>query len=61
MSDDPAAQAHALVEHLFALLPDCRALVPQLEAGGDAESMSAQAELSALAKEAHEQICPLPV
>ena len=31
-SDEPAAQAHALVERLFALLRDCRALVPQLEA-----------------------------
>ena len=43
-SDEPAAQAHALLERLFVLLHDCRALVPQLEAGGDAESMSAQAE-----------------
>ena len=58
MSDDPAAQAQALVERLFALLHDCRALVPQLETGEASESMSAQAELAALAKEAHEQICP---
>ena len=57
MSDEPAARA-VLVERLFALLHDCRALVPQLEAGGGSESMSAQAELAALAKEAHEQICP---
>ena len=32
MTDEPAAQAHALLERLFALLHDCRALVPQLEA-----------------------------
>jgi hypothetical protein len=35
MSDnEPAAEAHALLERLFALLHDCRAVVPQLEAGG---------------------------
>jgi hypothetical protein len=44
MNDEPAAQAHALLERLFALLRDCRAVVPQLEAGGVSESMSAQAE-----------------
>jgi hypothetical protein len=33
-----------LLERLFALLHDCRAVVPQLEAGGDSEPMSAQAE-----------------
>jgi len=43
-SDGPAQLAHALLERLFALLRDCRAVVPQLEAGGDSESMSAQAE-----------------
>jgi hypothetical protein len=32
------------MERLFALLHKCRALVPQLEAGGAEESMSAQAE-----------------
>jgi len=31
MSDEPAAQAHALLERLFALLHDCRAPAPQLE------------------------------
>ena len=45
MSDEPAARAVALVERLFALLHDCRALVPQLEAAGpDPEPVSAQAE-----------------
>jgi hypothetical protein len=35
----------ALVERLFALLHECRALVPQLEgAGRDPERVSAQAE-----------------
>ena len=44
-SDEPAAQAHALLERLFALLRDCRAAVPQLEAAGpDPEPVSAQAE-----------------
>ena len=43
-SDEPAAQAHAPLERLFALLHDCRAVVPQLEAGEVSESMSAQAE-----------------
>jgi hypothetical protein len=33
MSNEPAAQAHLLLERLFALLRDCRALVPQLEGG----------------------------
>ena len=31
MSEEPAARAVALVEQLFALLQDCRALVLQLE------------------------------
>jgi hypothetical protein len=45
MSDEPAAQAHALLERLFALLHDCRAVVPQLEASPtDPEPVSAQAE-----------------
>ena len=45
MSDDPAGQAVALVERLFALLHDCRAVVPQLEASRtDPEPVSAQAE-----------------
>jgi hypothetical protein len=45
MSEEPAARAVALVERLFALLHDCRALVPQLEgAGAESESVSAQAE-----------------
>ena len=44
-SDEPAAQAHALLERLFALLHDCRAVVPQLEAARtDPEPVSAQAE-----------------
>jgi hypothetical protein len=45
MSHEPAAQAHALVERLFALLHDFRALVPQLEGAGlDPEPVSRQAE-----------------
>lgn len=43
-SDEPAAHAHALLERLFELLHDGRALVPKLEAGAVSESMSAQAE-----------------
>jgi hypothetical protein len=45
MADEPAAQAVALVERFFALLHDCRALVPELEATcTDPEPVSAQAE-----------------
>jgi hypothetical protein len=45
MSEEPAARAAALVERLFALLHDCRALVPQLEGpGSEPESVSAEAE-----------------
>jgi hypothetical protein len=45
LSSEPAAQAHPLVERLFALLHDCRAVVPQLEAARtDHEAVSAQAE-----------------
>ena len=45
MSEEPAARAVALVERLFALLHDCRAFVPQLEAAGaDPEPVCAQAE-----------------
>jgi hypothetical protein len=44
-SDEPAELAHALLDRLFALLHDCRAVVPQLEPGGQRqESVSAQAE-----------------
>jgi hypothetical protein len=44
-SDEPAAQDHALLERLFALLHDCRAVVPQLEAAPtDPEPVSVQAE-----------------
>ena len=44
-SDEPAALAHALLDRLFALLHDCRAVVPQLEPGGQRqEPVSAQAE-----------------
>ena len=43
-SDEPAAHAHALLERLFELLHDGRALVPKREAGAVSESMSAQAE-----------------
>jgi hypothetical protein len=44
MSDEPAAQAHVLLERLFALLHECRA-VPQLKAAPtDTEPVSAQAE-----------------
>ena len=43
MTDDPAAQ-NALVERLFALLQECRVLVPQLETARTAESPSAEAE-----------------
>ena len=43
--DEPAARAVALPERLFALLHECRALVPQLEAAGtEPEPVSAQAE-----------------
>jgi hypothetical protein len=45
MSDEHAARAVALVERLFALLHECRALAPQLEAAGtDPEPVSVQAE-----------------
>ena len=44
MADEPAARAHALLEHLFAILHECRNLVPQLERGPDDESRSAEAE-----------------
>ena len=45
MSEEAATRAVALVERLFALLHDCRDLVPQLEAAGiEPESVSAQAE-----------------
>ena len=45
MSSEPEARAVALVERLFALLHDCRAVVPQLEAAPtDPEPVSAQAE-----------------
>jgi hypothetical protein len=44
-SDEAAARAVALVERLFALPHDCRALVPQLEAAGtEPEPVSVQAE-----------------
>jgi hypothetical protein len=39
MSDEPEAQAHALLERLFTLLHDCRDMVLQLEAARtDSES-----------------------
>jgi hypothetical protein len=45
MSEEAAARAVALPERLFALLHECRALVPQLEAAGtEPEPVSAQAE-----------------
>src|SRR5262245_29161432 len=45
MSDDPAAEAHALMERLLRLLHDCRAIVRQLDPGRERqESISAQAE-----------------
>ena len=45
MSEEAAARAVALVERLFALLHECRALVPQLEAAGpEPEPVSVQAE-----------------
>jgi len=45
MSEEAAARAVALVERLFALLHECRALGPQREgAGTDPEPVSAQAE-----------------
>jgi hypothetical protein len=44
-SDEPAAQAHALLERPFALLRDCRAVVPQLDAPStDPDRSGAQAE-----------------
>jgi hypothetical protein len=45
MSDDPIERAPALVERLFALLLDCRAVVRELEPGKQREeSSSAEAE-----------------
>jgi hypothetical protein len=44
IADEPAVRAHALLEHLFAILHECRALVPQLEHGPDDESRSGEAE-----------------
>lgn len=44
MTEGAAARAVALLERLFGLLHECRALVPQLEAGEPSESTSAQAE-----------------
>ena len=45
MSEEAAARAVALVERIFALLHECRALVPQLDgAGPEPESVSAQPE-----------------
>jgi hypothetical protein len=42
MSEEAAARAVALVERLFTLLHDCRALGPQLErAGSEPEPVSA--------------------
>jgi hypothetical protein len=44
-TSDPAAQAVALVERLFSLLHECRALVRELEPGHERqESPSAEAE-----------------
>ena len=44
MSADPAAQAHAFVERLFALLVECRTVVRELEPGPEGhESASADA------------------
>jgi hypothetical protein len=45
MSAEPAAQANPFRDRLFALLPDCRALVPQLGAARtEREPVSAQTE-----------------
>ena len=44
IADEPAARAHTLLEHLFAILHECRALVPQLERGPEGETASAEAE-----------------
>jgi hypothetical protein len=45
MPEVPAVRAVALVERLFALLHECRALVPQREAAGtEPEPVSAEAE-----------------
>src|SRR5262245_49111981 len=44
MTDEPAARAHALLEHLFQILHEFRALVPQLERGPEGETPSAEAE-----------------
>ena len=44
-SDEPGARAHALLERHFALLHDCRAVVPKLETAlTEPELISAQAE-----------------
>lgn len=44
MTEEAATRAVALVERLFAILLECRALVPQLERGPDGETASAEAE-----------------
>ncbi len=45
MSAESTARAVALMEHLFAILHECRALVPLPKAAGtDTEPVSAQAE-----------------
>jgi hypothetical protein len=44
MTDEPTAQAVALVERFFLLLHECRLLPPQLETGPEPEPASAQAE-----------------
>jgi hypothetical protein len=44
-TDDPAAHTNALVERLFALLHECRAVARELEPGPEREeSASAEAE-----------------
>ena len=41
---EPEARAHALLERLFALLHECRALVPHSSGARRPESPSAEAE-----------------
>src|SRR5262245_33076754 len=43
-SDEPTAQAQAIMERLLALVKDCRVVLPALERGNPGESSSAEAE-----------------
>ena len=43
-SDEPTAQAQAIMERLLVMVKDCRVVLPALERGGPGESSSAEAE-----------------